>query len=33
MSKSNNNSCHDGTITFFQCFFSKKDPNLNAVEL
>ena len=31
ISKSNNNSYHDGTSTFFKVF-SEKDPHLNAVE-
>ena len=32
ISKSNNNSDHDGTSAFLRCFFSQKDPHLNVVE-
>ena len=34
ISKSNNNSYHDGTSAFFQCFFfPKKTRHLNVVEM
>ena len=32
ISKSNNNSDHDSTSAFFQCFFPKKNLHLNPVE-